>query len=486
MVGYGGRLLTVAYRDDGTPDLRRVAGGGAARTPAIVYLANPDNPSGRFIARDEIARFYEALPHDTLLLLDEAYADFVDEDELLAPSFDDRLIRLRTFSKAYGMAGARIGYALAHRAQHRRRSRRFGCTTASTATRRSARSRRSTTRRFGGTSSRKRRAARDEYYGSLGRWARAFYRVAHELRLHRDRTRAQRATRVMDELLATGVFGFANRVRRRSTLHPRERRHRTDARAFGDALRSVLCARLPSERCGTRSSRTSTGTSKSLERALSTISRRGRSTLCLGDVVGYGPNPNECVAAIARARPARGLGNHDLAAVENFGVESTSTRGARGDRLDARACSTQTSRAWLNSLPYELRLPEFLLVHGAPVNYFEYILDKARPRAHSTGPTRRIVFVGHTHIAEYWARDADGTIGHKHMQQGGELSSTRRSGTSSTSAASVNRAISIRRPASSATIRRRRASSGFATIIRLPRCSARCAPPAFRRISSIG
>jgi histidinol-phosphate aminotransferase len=46
------------------------------------------------------------------LLLDEAYADFVDDTELLAPLFEDRLLRLRTFSKAYGMAGARIGYVL--------------------------------------------------------------------------------------------------------------------------------------------------------------------------------------------------------------------------------------------------------------------------------------------------------------------------------------------------------------------------------------
>ena len=45
-------------------------------------------------------------------MLDEAYADFVEDADLLPPVFEDRLIRLRTFSKAYGMAGARIGYAL--------------------------------------------------------------------------------------------------------------------------------------------------------------------------------------------------------------------------------------------------------------------------------------------------------------------------------------------------------------------------------------
>src|SRR5581483_6773655 len=80
--------------------------------PSLLYLANPDNPSGRFIARDDVTAFYRALPHDTLLLLDEAYADFVDPGELLTPHLEERLVRMRTFSKAYGMAGARIGYAL--------------------------------------------------------------------------------------------------------------------------------------------------------------------------------------------------------------------------------------------------------------------------------------------------------------------------------------------------------------------------------------
>jgi histidinol-phosphate aminotransferase len=112
VIGYGARLLEVPYRADGTPDCDALIDVTRSAMPSIVYLANPDNPSGRFIARGDVEAFYEALPHDTLLLLDEAYADFVDERELLPAVFEDRLIRLRTFSKAYGMAGARIGYAL--------------------------------------------------------------------------------------------------------------------------------------------------------------------------------------------------------------------------------------------------------------------------------------------------------------------------------------------------------------------------------------
>jgi histidinol-phosphate aminotransferase len=113
VAGYGGRLHTVPYTNEGKPDLAALAREARRTRPSVVYLANPDNPSGAFIERTRVAEFFEALPNETLLLLDEAYSDFVGDDELLEPRFDDRLVRVRTFSKAYGLAGARIGYALA-------------------------------------------------------------------------------------------------------------------------------------------------------------------------------------------------------------------------------------------------------------------------------------------------------------------------------------------------------------------------------------
>jgi predicted phosphodiesterase len=161
------------------------------------------------------------------------------------------------------------------------------------------------------------------------------------------------------------------------------------------------------------------GNIDSLERALAAMSDAD-DVISLGDVVGYGPNPNEVVATLqARCRHAV-LGNHDLAAIENFGVENFNAAARAAIEWTQRVLET-TSAAWLNSLPYELRLPDFLLVHGAPVDYFEYILDKAAAARAFEATDARIIFVGHTHIAEYWTRDADGNIGHKHMQQGGEL-----------------------------------------------------------------
>ena len=157
----------------------------------------------------------------------------------------------------------------------------------------------------------------------------------------------------------------------------------------------------------------------SLERVLETISDSD-DLISLGDVVGYGPNPNEVVAALqARCRHAV-LGNHDLAATEDFGVEDFNPA-ARAAIKWTQTVLDEKSRAWLNSLPYELRLPDFLLVHGAPVNYFEYILDKGTAARAFDATDARVIFVGHTHIAEYWARDTDGNIGHRHMQHGGEL-----------------------------------------------------------------
>jgi diadenosine tetraphosphatase ApaH/serine/threonine PP2A family protein phosphatase len=161
------------------------------------------------------------------------------------------------------------------------------------------------------------------------------------------------------------------------------------------------------------------GNLESLQCALAQIGD-DEALVSLGDVVGYGPNPNECVAMLAARSRHAVMGNHDLAAIENFGVENFN-QAARGAIGWTQRVLDAPSREWLNSLPYELRLPEFLLVHGAPVNYFEYLLDKSAAARAFENTDARIVFVGHTHIAEYWTLDGEGKIGHKHMQMGGEL-----------------------------------------------------------------
>ncbi|GAC1306035.1 MAG: pyridoxal phosphate-dependent aminotransferase [Vulcanimicrobiaceae bacterium] len=115
VLGYGARLETVPYCDDGRIDLGALAALARATRARLVYLANPDNPSGSFASRDAVAAFVDALPEHALLVLDEAYGDFVDAAERLPETIDARIVRMRTFSKAYGLAGARVAYCVAPR-----------------------------------------------------------------------------------------------------------------------------------------------------------------------------------------------------------------------------------------------------------------------------------------------------------------------------------------------------------------------------------
>jgi len=112
VAGYGGALECVDYTGDGRVDVQSLAAAANRLRPAIVYVANPDNPSGSVRSCSEIEGLLQAIPSSTVLLLDEAYAEFAQDGDLLPNVIDERLIRMRTFSKAYGMAGARIGYAM--------------------------------------------------------------------------------------------------------------------------------------------------------------------------------------------------------------------------------------------------------------------------------------------------------------------------------------------------------------------------------------
>lgn len=112
VAGFGGVLHKVPYRDDHEDPEALIA--KAAETGAkLVYLANPDNPMGSWHSGAAIARALDALPEGCLMVLDEAYVECAPEGTALPlPAADPRVIRMRTFSKAYGMAGARVGYAI--------------------------------------------------------------------------------------------------------------------------------------------------------------------------------------------------------------------------------------------------------------------------------------------------------------------------------------------------------------------------------------
>ena len=114
VAGFGGELFAVPYKDDAEdPDALLEA--IKKHDAPLAYLANPDNPMGTFHGKDVIANLIDQLPKETVLCLDEAYCEFAPEEELPALDVSEkRVIRTRTFSKAYGMAGARIAYAIGH------------------------------------------------------------------------------------------------------------------------------------------------------------------------------------------------------------------------------------------------------------------------------------------------------------------------------------------------------------------------------------
>ncbi len=112
VTGFGGRLEMVPYCDD-FEDLEGLLARVKAVDAQLVYLANPDNPMGTWHKPARVQEFVDALPEGCVLCLDEAYAEFAPQ-ALTFDVGDPRVIRMRTFSKAYGMAGARVAYAIGH------------------------------------------------------------------------------------------------------------------------------------------------------------------------------------------------------------------------------------------------------------------------------------------------------------------------------------------------------------------------------------
>jgi histidinol-phosphate aminotransferase len=97
-------------------DLDALLSAAHAERTRLVYLANPNNPTGRALDRDELRGFLAELPEGLLCVLDEAYAEYAQpepEGPRLVREDTRRLCVLRTFSKVYGLAALRVGYALA-------------------------------------------------------------------------------------------------------------------------------------------------------------------------------------------------------------------------------------------------------------------------------------------------------------------------------------------------------------------------------------
>jgi histidinol-phosphate aminotransferase len=112
VAGGGGRLVRVPYRDD-KQHLGALVEAARREDARILYVCNPDNPMGSFWGAAELNELIAQLPDGVLLCLDEAYCDTAPQADLLPVDVGNaQVLRFRTFSKAYGLAGARIGYCL--------------------------------------------------------------------------------------------------------------------------------------------------------------------------------------------------------------------------------------------------------------------------------------------------------------------------------------------------------------------------------------
>lgn len=113
VAGFGGVLTKLPYRAD-HEDLQGLLAAAQDLRPKLIYFANPDNPMATWVSGDVIEAALDKIPDGSVLILDEAYIEFAPKGT--APHIepeDPRVIRFRTFSKAYGMAGARVGYGIA-------------------------------------------------------------------------------------------------------------------------------------------------------------------------------------------------------------------------------------------------------------------------------------------------------------------------------------------------------------------------------------
>ena len=112
--GFGGKLVTTPYVND-REDPASLIDLAAREKARLIYFANPDNPMGSWWDAASVQRMIDAIPDGALLMLDEAYGEFAHDGTL--PPLDvtnPKLLRFRTFSKAYGLAGMRLGYCIGH------------------------------------------------------------------------------------------------------------------------------------------------------------------------------------------------------------------------------------------------------------------------------------------------------------------------------------------------------------------------------------
>jgi diadenosine tetraphosphatase ApaH/serine/threonine PP2A family protein phosphatase len=153
------------------------------------------------------------------------------------------------------------------------------------------------------------------------------------------------------------------------------------------------------------------GNVEALDTVLADIRReRPDGCLCLGDTVGYGPDPNACVGAVRALGGPAIAGNHDRAASGALDPRGFNPLARAAIRWTTEALTEETRR-WLVSLPERYETPELLAVHGSPRDPVEeYILDLPTSLAIFSEHAFPLCLVGHSHVPGAFILDADGRV----------------------------------------------------------------------------
>lgn len=133
---------------------------------------------------------------------------------------------------------------------------------------------------------------------------------------------------------------------------------------------------------------------------------------CLGDIVGYGPNPNECIELIRRYAPIVVAGNHDLAAVGKLDTIVFNPEAANVVKWTASVL-TAANRDYISLLPLRLEKGEFTLVHASPREpVLEYLVSVGGARENMAYLKTRFGVVGHSHLPMVFREQEDGKVVH--------------------------------------------------------------------------
>lgn len=142
---------------------------------------------------------------------------------------------------------------------------------------------------------------------------------------------------------------------------------------------------------------------------------------CLGDIVGYGPQPHQCIELLRQTNNICIAGNHDLAAIGELDTHSFNPDAAAACQWTAKQLTTQDA-AYIKNLPLTFEEDDFTLAHGSPRQpIWEYIMSTSIARENFNSFNSKFCLVGHTHMPMVFTLKKEGVCSYKQLTNNDEL-----------------------------------------------------------------